>query len=230
MTEIEMVNAQKCSLSQLDQILHKDRDILKDLSDMLPGWIHLNHLDSMGLSWMSESMQNDLQINLDDASKLGPVFLKEIIRDDTTQNVITQLLDLRAQGDEHRIIGFVQMIRLNRKEPYRAYYTTTKISRKTGCYVSQTVPLIGLEKYIRTLSLSIECDKIRTDYFAKFQSLTKREKQILGLIAEGHTNRSISERLYLSYWTVKTHRRNILRKLETNRIQDLVKIAQTFGL
>jgi DNA-binding CsgD family transcriptional regulator len=230
MTEIEMVNTQQCSLLQLDQVLLKDQDILKDVSDALPGWIHLNHLDSIGLSWMSESMQNDLQISPEDANQRGPAFLKEIIREDTTQHVITRLLDLRAQEDEHRIIGFIQMIRLNQKEPYHAYYTTVKISKTMNCFVCQTVPLLGFETVIRSLSLSMGCDKIRMDYFGKFQSLTKREKEILGMIAEGHSNHSIADRLYISYWTVKTHRRNILRKLETNRIQDLIKIAQIFNL
>ena len=44
--------------------------------------------------------------------------------------------------------------------------------------------------------------------------LTVREREVLGLIAEGLTDRGIGERLWLSQATVETHVRHILRKLE----------------
>jgi DNA-binding NarL/FixJ family response regulator len=44
--------------------------------------------------------------------------------------------------------------------------------------------------------------------------LTKRERDVLALIAEGLTDRGIGERLWLSQSTVETHVRHILRKLE----------------
>ena len=43
--------------------------------------------------------------------------------------------------------------------------------------------------------------------------LSTRETEIVQLIAEGMTNKEISERLFLSIHTVKTHRKNIIKKL-----------------
>ena len=62
------------------------------------------------------------------------------------------------------------------------------------------------------------------------ERLTDRERQVLSLIVEGHTNKSIAEKLYLSPKTVDNHRRNIMRKLGRHDIIGLVKYAITSGL
>ena len=60
--------------------------------------------------------------------------------------------------------------------------------------------------------------------------LTERERDILRLIALGHTNAEMAERLFLSLRTVETHRANIHRKLGTDSRVDLVQHALEHGL
>ncbi|MGI4761943.1 MAG: helix-turn-helix transcriptional regulator [Janthinobacterium lividum] len=48
--------------------------------------------------------------------------------------------------------------------------------------------------------------------------LSSREQEILRLILAGETNATIAEKLFISYFTVKTHRRNIQRKIKSNNI------------
>lgn len=55
--------------------------------------------------------------------------------------------------------------------------------------------------------------------------LTKREKQILKLIAEEFTNHEIAERLFISSRTVDTHRRNLVQKLNAKNTAGLVRYA-----
>lgn len=59
--------------------------------------------------------------------------------------------------------------------------------------------------------------------------LTRREKEILGLIAAGMTNPEIAEKLFLSVDTIKTHRKNMMRKLDVNNVAGLVKYALNRG-
>ena len=55
---------------------------------------------------------------------------------------------------------------------------------------------------------------------AKIDALTKREYEVLTLIAEGLSNKEIADKLYISEKTVKNHVSNILKKLDVNdRIQ-----------
>jgi len=55
--------------------------------------------------------------------------------------------------------------------------------------------------------------------------LTRREKEVLALIADGCTNIEIAGRLFVSTTTVDTHRKNLLLKLEARNTASLVKIA-----
>ena len=57
--------------------------------------------------------------------------------------------------------------------------------------------------------------------------LTKREKEILGLIAEGMTNQEIADKLFLTCSTVDTHRKHMLTKFKVKNTAALVKIAVT---
>lgn len=55
--------------------------------------------------------------------------------------------------------------------------------------------------------------------------LTRREKEVLELIADGLTNNEIAEKLFISSTTVDTHRKNLLAKFEAKNIAALVKMA-----
>jgi DNA-binding NarL/FixJ family response regulator len=55
--------------------------------------------------------------------------------------------------------------------------------------------------------------------------LTRREKEVLELIAEGLTNQEIADKLFISVSTVDTHRKNLLAKLEAKNVAMMVKTA-----
>ncbi len=60
--------------------------------------------------------------------------------------------------------------------------------------------------------------------------LSKREKEIIHLIRQGLTSHEIANKLFLSTYTVDTHRRNILRKLDLKNTAMMVTYAQEHQL
>jgi len=56
-------------------------------------------------------------------------------------------------------------------------------------------------------------------------ALTRREKEVLQLIAEGLTNPQIAEKLFISPLTVDSHRKNLLTKLNVNNTAALIRLA-----
>src|SRR5205085_5107554 len=55
--------------------------------------------------------------------------------------------------------------------------------------------------------------------------ITRREKEVLELIADGMTNNVIAQKLFISTATVDTHRKNLLAKFEAKNTASLIRIA-----
>lgn len=70
-----------------------------------------------------------------------------------------------------------------------------------------------------SLMMNVEEDDEDTD------SLSQREKEILGCVVRGMTNKEIAEKLYISVHTVITHRRNLTRKLQIHSAAGLTIYA-----
>jgi DNA-binding NarL/FixJ family response regulator len=60
--------------------------------------------------------------------------------------------------------------------------------------------------------------------------ITRREKEILGLISEGKTTSEIAEGLFISTSTVETHRKNLMQKFEVNNVASMIKKATTLKM
>lgn len=60
--------------------------------------------------------------------------------------------------------------------------------------------------------------------------LSPREREVLQLLAEGHSSPQIARKLHISNRTVEAHRRNIMRTLDLHSIADLTKYAVREGL
>ncbi|WP_282777782.1 response regulator [Phaeodactylibacter xiamenensis] len=63
------------------------------------------------------------------------------------------------------------------------------------------------------------------DAFTKKATLTRRELEVLVLIVKALNNKQIGEQLFISEYTVQTHRRNLKRKLEVDNTAELVRFA-----
>jgi two-component system response regulator NreC len=65
---------------------------------------------------------------------------------------------------------------------------------------------------------------------AEADPLTEREREVLRLLALGHTNQEIAKTLFLSVRTVETHRAHIMQKLRLSTRAELVRYAMEQGL
>ena len=65
---------------------------------------------------------------------------------------------------------------------------------------------------------------------AESDPLSEREREVLGLLALGHTNQEIAAQLFISVRTAETHRAHIMRKLGLSSRAELVRYALDHGL
>lgn len=69
---------------------------------------------------------------------------------------------------------------------------------------------------------------MRENKDAQIPIITRREKEVLKLIAEGLTNKEMAEKLFISTTTVDTHRNNLLSKFNVKNTANLIRMAAQF--
>lgn len=80
------------------------------------------------------------------------------------------------------------------------------------------------------ISKELRANSQPDDSFVKSLSLTNREKEIIGLLAKEKSSQEIAESLFISIYTVNTHRKNILHKLGIKNTAGLMKFASENNL
>lgn len=79
-------------------------------------------------------------------------------------------------------------------------------------------------------AIEVYLQKTHTDVLDVYQTLTGRERELLQLAAEGHSNAEIGAKLTISPRTVEIHRANMMRKLNLNTQTDVIRFALQRGI
>lgn len=108
---------------------------------------------------------------------------------------------------------------------------TTVRAMKAGAVEFLTKPIAddtllkAIERALRRsedmLRTEAELDKLQDRY----ESLSRREQEVMALVVSGLMNKQIAGRLGISEITVKAHRGKVMRKMEAGSLADLVKMA-----
>ncbi len=89
-------------------------------------------------------------------------------------------------------------------------------------FLSPAISKVIVQEYLRHTGGALQDDS--------YDTLTVREREILQLIAEGHTNREIADNLDISVKTVGVHRVNLMEKLDIHNTTELIKYAIRKGI
>lgn len=90
-----------------------------------------------------------------------------------------------------------------------------------GRYLSADIVGVIVDDYVQRVASSQD---------SALERLSEREREVLQLMAEGHTTADIAGRLHVSRKTVETHRKHIMLKLEVRSVAELTKFAIREGI
>lgn len=155
----------------------------------------------------------------------------QIVHPYSVSSILEFLPEFYENGNSNQTIAFVQYVKGMQDADFSPYITFSKPSCLPGdLKLWLTVRPCEFDKYSSRMKRIIKMDEFKLKHFKKFQQLTDREIEILKLLANGHNNPQIADKLYLSRSTVETHRKNLKRKLELKNLRDLMRYAFAFNL
>ncbi len=155
-----------------------------------------------------------LDINL--PNRKGLEIGQEIIKD--FQNTKVVFLSMYSEA------GFVQSAREMKADGY-----ILKDTESEDLILAVNKILKG-ERYFDKKLDSEKYNLHHDDYFAKTYALSKREVEVISLVKNGFSSEEIAQKLYLSFETVRSHRKNIYLKLGINKLSDLILFANEHSL
>jgi FixJ family two-component response regulator len=114
--------------------------------------------------------------------------------------------------------------------------TTTASAMKGGAVEFLTKPFAN-ETLLDAIRYAIDRSRALLDgavamgaLAGRYKSLTRREREIMRLVAAGRMNKQIADDLGISEVTVKAHRGKLMHKMQADSLADLVRMAMTLGL
>ena len=107
----------------------------------------------------------------------------------------------------------------------RELIEAVRIASRGDTYLYPRIARLLVADYLRRVETGVPDERD-----AAYDTLTQREREILKLIAQGHTNKEIAELLVLSVKTVENHRYSLTNKLNAHDRGELIKYAIRVGL
>ncbi len=86
------------------------------------------------------------------------------------------------------------------------------------------------ENHRKKIYRVLENDAFFTKHLDKLVLLTKREREVMGVLCAGMSSKQAAQALYISEHTVNTHRKSIHRKLATDNVAGLLEYVEAFDL
>lgn len=231
---------------QLDIQLHGLSKSLKlgemhmpDFGEIVPASVMLQDLEGIqpvGCSYMNNWGLERLGTSLAEINALGEAYYDRFFVREECIAIFQGMNEYLLKGDFDRQYNFFQRVKLYDEEDYTWFYTVCKLVklRATNGIVDKLVllssPVVGMSSLVARVTKTLDQDSYIRKHYRKFSELTPREKEIMALLASGKSSAEIADALFISLYTVSTHRRNIIRKIECRTFAELLRFAMAFDL
>lgn len=238
MDEIDILPKDFVGNATIRQLIEAKVKAFAELAEDLPVYIiHELSSGNNGVVYMSPKGLESLGISLEAVRNMGAEYYALFFNPEDAINYLANWNRFIADpGNKGVWFTFFQQVNIRNCEiPVWFLSASTVIAYDTKNHL----PLFSLTLALRMhqhMPIIPKLERLVSEHtFLKdnldlYTTLTKKERELLRLMALGRTPKEIAEQLSNSEKTVRTHRRNIKRKLQVKKEVDLVYFAQAFNL
>lgn len=216
------------------QKLKEDNLFLTKLIKEAPACIHINKVDQNGHNmpvWANDKYEELLGYTIDERKKIGFADEKSGIYHKEDLEVIQRAVKIAFENKDREESIIFRYFRKNGELRW-IYLQSKAITYQNDPNHILSIGFDVTEKLvINQYQLELynkEITQLKNQL--KIYNLTKVEKEIIKKLASGKTTKQIAEQRNRSYDTINNHKRNIFKKLQLKKINELVAFAKETGL
>ena len=224
-TEKEFVVNNSFFAFKLRNLYTSDEKLFYQVSDYIPNGVYVNKRENLDYTFYNPNSLKSPETDM--VSELGSQFLKEISCPLLLEVALKKIQLLKVENDYDSNCSFVQGIKMNNKT---IYTYTNKLLLESDLYFNLANRLDQFGEIGKVVNSVFETQLSDLYSWQRFLSLTQQEKRIIKLLAKGESNHSIGDILFISGDTVKTHRKNIYKKLNIHNLCDVIRISITLDV
>ena len=222
------------SITLQQKIQNKIAEIVA-VADDLPGVIIIHDIRSLSVVYMSPRGTSTLGVSLEEVIALGPDYHKMFFNAEESQEYVPQIVDFLQRNNNSESLSLFQQV----KGPYQANWTWYASTMKILMWddagnplltITIAIPIDAKHHISAKVARLLDENNFLRKHFHLFSQLSKRELQILKLLALGKSASEIADELFIATATAETHRRNIRQKLNAESAYELSQYARAFNL
>jgi len=206
------------------------------VADELPGAVVLHDLRDWSVVWMSEKGLRQLGVTLEEITRItAEEYYVRYFNPEDAKDYVPRILGLIEENNDDRVCTFFQQVRFSNSSEWNWHMSSVKVylrddGDKPLLVITIALPIDSMHHMTVKASRLLEENNFLRKNLCHFSKLTKREREILRLMALGKTSAETATELFISTSTVETHRKNIKQKLDTNSYFEICQYARAFDL
>lgn len=202
---------------------------------LLPSITIIHRCGDLRVEYMSPQGTKILGVSIEELRSMGVEYYYRYFNKEDAEDYVPKVFDLMERNSDDDIVCFFQQVRPTEDHEWSWYACCTRIlmrdeDGRPALLISTVLPID--ERHHLTSKIARVTEEklfLRRNYEA-FARLSRREQQVLRLMAMGKSSAEIAEALFISPATAETHRRNIRQKLDANTSYELAQYARAFDL
>ena len=235
-TENETTELTYRQLYSLENGLVKGNYSLKDIGELIPGAIMVHDMNAVQVTYMTNWGCEALNHSMDEINAMGEEYYEKFFVPEESSWYLSGMQDYYNRCDHSELYSFFQQVRTGPKMELTWHYSVCKLLRnnlsneKPTDLILVANPVSGMGLMVNKVNKLLDENIFVAKHYKRFALLSKREKEVIALLAEGMSSGKISDSLFISKHTVNTHRKNIYQKLDINKFSELLRFAIAFEL